>query len=63
MSHMDMKLGLNPDHRWMPFGDDTRRCLGERLAMTEIKAFLATLANRLDFDLVGPTSIRFFGKR
>jgi len=60
-SHMDLKEGFHPD-RWldsatkpsvfMGFGEGGRRCLGERLAMTEMKVFLATMARRVDFDLV-----------
>ena len=58
---MDLKEGFHPD-RWldsatkpsvfMGFGEGGRRCLGERLAMTEMKVFLATMARRVDFDLV-----------
>jgi len=63
-SHMDMNLGFQPDRwsdvstkpsQWMPFGSGARRCLGENLAMTEMKIFLATLARRVDYDLVSPT--------
>jgi cytochrome P450 len=36
----------------MGFGEGGRRCVGERLAMTEMKVFLSTLARRVDFDLV-----------
>jgi len=62
-SHMDIQQGFDPG-RWMDadkthhpsvflaFGEGGRRCLGERLAMTEMKVFLATLARRVDFDLV-----------
>jgi cytochrome P450 len=63
-SHMDVKQGFKPERwadkatkptAWMPFGSGARRCLGENLAMTEMKVFLATLARRVDYDLVGPT--------
>lgn len=63
-SHMDMKQGYKPERwmnddtkpsQWLPFGSGARRCLGENLAMTEMKVFLATLARRVDYDLVGPT--------
>ena len=63
-SHMDVKLGFKPERwendmtkpsQWMPFGSGARRCLGENLAMTEMKVFLATLARRVDYDLVSPT--------
>lgn len=63
-SHMDIKLGFKPERwndaatkpsEWMPFGSGARRCLGENLAMTEMKVFLATLARRVDYDLVGST--------
>eukprot|EP00567_Pseudictyota_dubia_P002363 CAMPEP_0197464174 /NCGR_PEP_ID=MMETSP1175-20131217/63792_1 /TAXON_ID=1003142 /ORGANISM="Triceratium dubium, Strain CCMP147" /LENGTH=544 /DNA_ID=CAMNT_0043000119 /DNA_START=227 /DNA_END=1861 /DNA_ORIENTATION=+ len=60
-SHMDLKKGFDPG-RWldparkpaefMGFGEGGRRCLGERLAYTEMKIFLATLARKMDFDLV-----------
>ena len=71
-SHMDVKEGFNPDRWldestkpsvWMPFGEGGRRCLGERLAMTEMKIFLATMARRLErFDLVGPTDHIYWQK-
>ena len=38
---------------WMPFGEGRRRCLGERLAMTEMKIFLAMLAQKVvKYELV-----------
>jgi cytochrome P450 len=63
-SHMDIKLGFKPERwldektkpdQWIPFGEGARRCMGERLAMTEMKVFLATLARRVDFDLASST--------
>jgi len=63
-AHMDMKLGFDPD-RWLsdstrpteyiPFGVGPRYCLGAELAMVEMKVFLASLARRIDFDLVNWT--------
>mmetsp|Transcript_59179 Transcript_59179/g.175884 ORF Transcript_59179/g.175884 Transcript_59179/m.175884 type:complete len:423 (-) Transcript_59179:113-1381(-) len=63
-SHMDVRKGFDPD-RWMDdsrkpsvflgFGEGGRRCLGERLAMTEMKTFLAVLARRVDYELVKST--------
>jgi len=60
-SHMSVTEGFDPD-RWaddtrkpsvfMGFGEGGRRCVGERLAMTEMKVFLSTLARKVDFDLV-----------
>lgn len=64
-SHMDVRKGFNPDRWndeatkpsvWLPFGEGGRRCLGERLAMTEMKIFLATLARKVDYDLVNVKS-------
>eukprot|EP00562_Extubocellulus_spinifer_P024522 CAMPEP_0178675566 /NCGR_PEP_ID=MMETSP0698-20121128/35451_1 /TAXON_ID=265572 /ORGANISM="Extubocellulus spinifer, Strain CCMP396" /LENGTH=555 /DNA_ID=CAMNT_0020319747 /DNA_START=93 /DNA_END=1760 /DNA_ORIENTATION=+ len=60
-SHMDVRKGFDPDRwqnnatkpsAWLPFGEGGRRCLGERLAMTEMKIFLATMARKVDYDLV-----------
>ena len=61
-SHMDVRKGFQPERwldestkpsEWMPFGDGARRCIGERLAMAEMKVFLAMMARRLDrYDLV-----------
>lgn len=65
-SHMDVRKGFNPDRWndeatkpsvWLPFGEGGRRCLGERLAMTEMKIFLATLARKVDYDLVNIKSL------
>jgi len=64
--HMDLAKGFNPD-RWlspstkprefMPFGEGAHRCLGERLAIMEMKIFVATLVRQIeDFDLVGVES-------
>jgi cytochrome P450 len=60
--HMDVVKGFSPERwlsaeskpqEWMPFGDGPRRCLGERLAMLEMKVFLATMLRKVkDFDLV-----------
>ena len=55
-SHMDCRKGFKPDRwlsettkpqQWMPFGDGRRRCIGERLGMTEMKVFLAMLARKV----------------
>jgi len=61
-SHMDIHKGFRPERwldestkpsEWLPFGDGKRRCIGERLAMMEMKVFLSTLARKLDrFELV-----------
>eukprot|EP00585_Thalassiosira_rotula_P002445 CAMPEP_0196132764 /NCGR_PEP_ID=MMETSP0910-20130528/2253_1 /TAXON_ID=49265 /ORGANISM="Thalassiosira rotula, Strain GSO102" /LENGTH=619 /DNA_ID=CAMNT_0041392401 /DNA_START=20 /DNA_END=1879 /DNA_ORIENTATION=- len=60
-SHMDDRKGFEPERWleesakpsvWMPFGDGPRRCIGERLAMTEMKVFLAMLARKVDYELV-----------
>ncbi|KAL3924552.1 MAG: hypothetical protein SGILL_000977 [Bacillariaceae sp.] len=59
--HMDLMRGYKPE-RWLdsntkpkeyiPWGMGARRCLGEKLAVTEMKIFLATFARRIqDFDL------------
>jgi len=64
-SHMDVKKGFKPE-RWlddktrpttefMGFGYGYRYCLGANLAMAEMKIFLATVARKVDFDLVGNT--------
>lgn len=60
-SHMDVKKGFDPE-RWLDtarkptefigFGEGGRRCIGERLAYTEMKTFIAICARRMDFDLV-----------
>ena len=60
-SHMDLHKGFKPDRwlndetkpsDWMGFGEGKRRCLGERLALCEMKIFLASLARRVDgYDL------------
>jgi len=55
-SHMDIYKGFKPDRwldddtkpaEWMGFGEGQRRCLGERLAMGEMKIFLASLARKV----------------
>ncbi len=63
-SHMDIMKGFKPE-RWLdkttrpmdvdyiPFGNGPRYCLGANLAMTEMKVFLAVLARKATFDLVG----------
>lgn len=61
-SHMDIQNGFDPERwlgdestkpsSWMPFGDGRRRCIGERLAMAEMKVFLAMLARKVDYELV-----------
>ncbi len=63
-SHMDIMKGFNPE-RWlddttrpkdgdyMPFGSGPRYCLGASLAMAEMKIFLAIMARKVDFDLIG----------
>mmetsp|Transcript_5272 Transcript_5272/g.6775 ORF Transcript_5272/g.6775 Transcript_5272/m.6775 type:complete len:572 (+) Transcript_5272:179-1894(+) len=39
---------------YMPFGTGSRRCLGESLAMTEMRVFLSILARRIErFELLG----------
>lgn len=56
-SHMDIYKGFNPDRwlndetkpsEWMGFGEGKRRCLGERLALCEMKIFLAALVRKVD---------------
>ncbi|KAL9180525.1 hypothetical protein ACHAXT_010978 [Thalassiosira profunda] len=64
-SHMSIKTGFKPERwldestkpmAWLPFGDGKRRCIGERLAMMEMKVFLSTLARKVDrFTLVNDT--------
>jgi cytochrome P450 len=66
--HMDLVKGFKPERwlksettpqEWMPFGMGARRCLGERLAMTEMKVFMASLVRRItDFDLIGVDSAK-----
>jgi cytochrome P450 len=61
-SHMDHLMGFKPERwlsedtkpkEWMPFGDGRRRCIGERLGMTEMKVFLAMLARKVSkYELV-----------
>ena len=55
-SHMDHIKGFKPERwlsestkpkEWMPFGDGRRRCVGERLGMTEMKAFMSMLARKV----------------
>lgn len=55
-SHMDHRKGFRPERwmsestrpiEWIPFGEGRRRCIGERLAMTEMKIFLAMLARKV----------------
>lgn len=60
-SHMNLYRGFKPERwlndetkpsEWMGFGEGKRRCLGERLALCEMKIFLATLARKVDhYDL------------
>lgn len=59
---MDHMMGFKPERwlsedtkpkEWMPFGDGQRRCIGERLGMTEMKVFLAMLARKVyKYELV-----------
>ncbi|KAL3795357.1 hypothetical protein HJC23_009530 [Cyclotella cryptica] len=61
-SHMDHRKGFRPERwmsestkpmEWMPFGEGRRRCIGERLAMTEMKIFLAIFARKVaKYELV-----------
>ncbi|KAL7470901.1 hypothetical protein ACHAXS_011183 [Conticribra weissflogii] len=60
-SHMDIRKGFRPERwldettkpqAWMPFGAGRRRCIGEKLGMTEMKVFLSMLARKVDYDLV-----------
>ena len=58
---MDIKKSCKPES-WnndntkpsvqIPFGDGCRRCIGERLAIAEMKIFLGSLAQNVDCDLV-----------
>ena len=67
-SHMDHFNGFKPDRwldettkpkEWMPFGDGRRRCIGERLGMTEMKVFLAMFARKCaKFELVNKIDSR-----
>lgn len=60
-SHMSLHRGFKPERwlndetrpsEWMGFGEGKRRCLGERLALCEMKILLATLARKVDdYDL------------
>ena len=60
-SHMDLYRGFKPERwlndetkpsEWMGFGEGKRRCLGERLALCEMKVFLASLVRKVDgYDL------------
>jgi cytochrome P450 len=46
---------------WVPFGRGPRRCIGFALAQMELTLVLARLAQRVDLDLVDPTSPRPYG--
>lgn len=71
-SHMDIVKGFNPD-RWLdettrpndyiPFGAGPRYCLGATLAMIEMKIFLAIMARKVKFELVGVDSDNMVWKR
>ena len=60
-SHMDLYRGFKPERwlndetrpsEWMGFGEGKRRCLGERLALCEMKVFLASLVRKVNgYDL------------
>jgi cytochrome P450 len=75
-SHMDLFKGFKPERwlpndqkdndglrvpeEYIPWGYGVRRCVGERLAMAEMKIFLATLARHIDFELVQGDKSRAF---
>jgi len=46
--------GKPPPYAWLPFGGGTRRCLGEAMAMFELKIALATLA---ELPIVAPPDL------
>jgi cytochrome P450 len=52
--------GLRVPEEYIPWGYGVRRCVGERLAMAEMKIFLATLARHIDFELVQGDKSRAF---
>jgi cytochrome P450 family 110 len=41
---------INPYH-WVPFGGGARRCLGMAFALQEMKVLLATMLQKIDFEL------------
>lgn len=58
---MDIEKGFIPERwldestkplEWIPFGEGRHRCIGERLAMAEMKVSLAMLARKVDYSLM-----------
>lgn len=41
-----------PDTDFVPFGAGPRFCLGYQLALCEMKVFLATMARKIDYNLI-----------
>lgn len=48
-----------PRFAYFPFGGGPRRCLGDRFAMLEARLVIATLVQRVHFELVSPRSLEF----
>ena len=48
-----------PEYAYFPFGGGPRHCIGMRFATLELKLFLATLVQRVEFDLVSEPDLSF----
>lgn len=49
------------DMAWTPFGRGPRRCIGFALAQMEVTLIVARIAQRLDLELVDPTTPKPYG--
>ncbi|AOR29811.1 hypothetical protein BFF78_00760 [Streptomyces fodineus] len=56
-------LGVNPgNHTWIPFGGGATRCLGDRIAMVELKAVIREVLMTCELQRVNPRPAELHGR-